>query len=203
MSPLPPTPPPSPPLEFSCRDNNRINLVLANRLKLQEVIGVGAYGTVYRAWDLVSQRSYAVKALNKIGMDLKQKKYQQNEIHLHYEASRHRHGNILTLESILDAPDCVYVVLEYCPEGDLFASITEKGIYAGNDELIRCVFLQIIDAVQHCHNRGIYHRDLKPENILVTNQGRTMKLADFGLATTNQLTPDFGCGSSFYMSPGK
>jgi serine/threonine protein kinase len=110
---------------------------------------------------------------------------------------------VVSLVNILDAPDCTYVVIEFCPEGDLFTNITEHGRYVGNDYLAKRVFLQILDAVEYCHSIGIYHRDLKPENILVTDLGLTVKLADFGLATTEYITSDFGCGSTFYMSPGK
>jgi serine/threonine protein kinase len=83
----------------------------------------------------------------------------------------------------------------------LFTNITERGHFVGNDALAKHAFLQILDAVQYCHSIGIYHRDLKPENILVADGGHTVKLADFGLATSDPYTSDFGCGSTFYMSP--
>ncbi|KAL9600603.1 MAG: hypothetical protein Q9179_003151 [Wetmoreana sp. 5 TL-2023] len=194
-----PTPPPSPPSYGICAPEDRLGLVLANRLELTGILGVGAYGVVYTAVDIHTNVPYAVKALNKVGLDPRQRKFQQREIQLHHEASHH--PNVVSLVKIMDSYDCTFVVLEFCPEGDLFSSITEGGHYLGNDFMAKRAFLQILDAVHFCHTIGIYHRDLKPENILVTDGGMTVKLADFGLATQEPMTSDFGCGSTFYMSP--
>ncbi|KAL5002340.1 kinase-like domain-containing protein [Aspergillus recurvatus] len=194
-----PTPPPSPPTARFYAPEDRLGLLLANRLELTSILGVGAYGVVYTAVDIHTDVLYAVKALNKAGLDPRQLKFQQREIKLHHMASQH--PNVVSLVRIMDSDDCTYVVIEFCPEGDLFSSITDKSHFVGNDPLVKRVFLQILDAVHYCHSLGIYHRDLKPENILVTDQGMTVKLADFGLATTDMFTSDFGCGSTFYMSP--
>jgi serine/threonine protein kinase len=173
---------------------------LAGRLELVSILGIGAYGVVYQAIDRLTNIPYAVKALPKAGLDPRQRRFQRREIALHNQASQH--PNVVSLLRILESPDCTYVVIEFCPEGDLFSNITEHGRFVGDDQLAKHAFLQILDAVQYCHSIGIYHRDLKPENILVTNHGHTVKLADFGLATTDSVTSDFGCGSTFYMSPG-
>lgn len=197
-----PTPPQSPQLQSTCLSpEDRLGCVLASRIELVSILGVGAYGVVYQAIDIYTNELYAVKALPKHGLDARQRRFQQGEIAHHYQASQH--PNVVSLMRILDSPECTYVVLEYCPEGDLFSNITEQGHFVGNDRLAKHVFLQLLDAVQYCHSVGIYHRDLKPENVLVTDNGRTVKLADFGLATRDKNTTDFGCGSTFYMSPGK
>ncbi|KAI9831588.1 MAG: hypothetical protein M1819_004820 [Sarea resinae] len=194
-----PTPPTTPPLLGQCAPADRLGQILANRLELTGILGVGAYGVVYTAVDIHTNVLFAVKALNKIGLDPRQRKFQQREIQLHHQASQH--PNVVSLVKIMDSIDCTFVVIEFCPEGDLFSNITERGHYVGNDFLAKRAFLQILDAVEYCHSLGIYHRDLKPENILVTDGGMTVKLADFGLATTEHITSDFGCGSTFYMSP--
>lgn len=195
------TPPQSPgPVSFCDAPESRLGLLLAHRLELTGILGVGAYGVVYSAIDIQTNIPYAVKALNKTGLDQRQREFQQREIKLHHMASNH--PNVVSLVRIMDSVDCTFVVLEYCPDGDLFSNITERGQFVGNDFLAKRAFLQILDAVQFCHSIGIYHRDLKPENVLVTDHGMTVKLADFGLATTDYYTSDFGCGSTFYMSPG-
>ncbi|EKG20151.1 hypothetical protein MPH_02508 [Macrophomina phaseolina MS6] len=195
-----PTPPASPTLSGGyAPPQQRLGQILAGRLQFIGILGEGAYGTVYKAVDIHSGVQYAVKALNKLNLEPRQRKFQQREIQLHHLASSH--PNVVSLVKIMDSPECTYVVLEYCPDGDLFSNITERGRYARDDELARRAFLQILDAVGYCHSMGIYHRDLKPENILVTDNGNTVKLADFGLATSDPYTSDFGCGSTFYMSP--
>jgi serine/threonine protein kinase len=193
------TPPPSPqPTCLSPED--RLGCVLAGRLKLVSILGVGAFGVVYQAVDVLTNIPYAVKALPKAGLDSRQRRIQRREIALHHQASQH--PNVVSLHRILDSPDCTFVVIEFCPEGDLFSSITEQGRFIGDDRLAKHVFLQILDAVSFCHSIGIYHRDLKPENVLVKDDGHTVKLADFGLATNDRISGDYGCGSTFYMSPG-
>jgi len=196
-----PTPPPSPPLIEICSPEDRLGLILADRLKLTSILGVGAHGVVYTAVDIHTSVPYAVKALNKIGLNSRQRKFQQREIQLHHEASHH--PNVVSLIKIMDFYDCTFVVLEFCSEGDLFFSITQRGHYLGDDYMARRAFLQILNAVDFCNSIEIYHRDLKPENILVSDEGLTVKLADFGLATQNHITFDFGCGSTFYMSSGR
>lgn len=183
----------------------RLGLLLEGKLRLDDILGTGAYGVVYTATDMTTGIPYAVKCLSKFNADgtpleRRQIAYQQREIRLHYLASAH--SNVVSMHKIIEGTDCIYVILEYCPEGDLFLNITERGHYVGNDNLSRKVFLQILDAVEHCHKLGIYHRDLKPENVLVTDHGDTVKLADFGLATSDDRSEDYGCGSTFYMSPG-
>lgn len=184
------------------------------RLEFISILGLGAYGVVYLARDvfaphtaeptsrahpsLGNQPLYAVKCLNKVGLDQRQRSFQCREILLHGLASHH--GNVVTLYNVIEEETCIYVVLEFCEEGDLFGMITERQRYLGDDDLIKSVFLQILDAVEHCHGAGIFHRDLKPENILCQEDGRKVVLADFGLATSDKTSGDFGCGSVSSLS---
>ncbi|KAK4130088.1 Pkinase-domain-containing protein [Trichocladium antarcticum] len=213
-----PTPPASPAFNHPCTiprqqlpprfapvaPEERLGRFITGSLQLTGIVGTGAYGVVYSAVDGKTNVPYAVKCLSKFNadgtpLDRRQVAFQTREIRLHYLASSH--ANVVSILKIIDYPDAIYVILEYCPEGDLFYNITERGQYVGKDELARRVFLQILDAVEHCHSLGIYHRDLKPENILVSDLGETVKLADFGLATSSDRSEDYGCGSTFYMSP--
>ncbi|KAK9319863.1 kinase-like domain-containing protein [Lipomyces orientalis] len=182
----------------------RLGTLLAARIKLVDVLGIGAYGVVYAAVDTAAKVRYAVKALLRDPATGEPLANTQNEVLLR-EISLltrvHHHPNIVSVADVINRDDGLYVVMEYCAEGDLFLNITEKKRYVGDDELARSVFLQLVDAVYYCHSVGVYHRDLKPENVLVADDGARILLSDFGLATVDRVSYEHGCGSSFYVSP--
>ena len=195
---------PDEPLGLHPTPESRVGKHLTRSLEITGILGTGACGIVYSAMKHSDQNRYAIKALSKkhkcgAPLDRRERKFQSREIKLHYAASSH--PNVVSMLRIMDDPECIYILLQYCPDGDLFSNITEMGRFVGNDYLIRVTFLQLLSAVQHCHKLGIYHRDLKPENILL--DGTQVFLADFGLATTDSESDEHGCGSSSYMSPGK
>ncbi|KAG1448792.1 hypothetical protein G6F56_008844 [Rhizopus delemar] len=172
---------------------------LIENLSIIKTLGKGAYGEVYLGLDVETNKKYAIKTLSR---RTQQQSFQERmEIGLHARLSDH--PNVIGLKRVIRQQETkqTHVVMEYGPEGDLFAAITERDLYTGNHPMIRKVFLQLLDAVSYCHENGVYHRDLKTENILVFDGGNTVKLADFGLATTNTVSQEFGCGSTFYFSP--
>jgi len=187
--------PPSPPLG-TLIDNGSLELV--------ELLGQGGYGIVYRAFDTRSPIpiSYAVKCLPHAHASRSSRRRQLHlrEIRLHKLASAH--PNVVSLHRVIEDKDFTYIVMDYCEDGDLFTQILHQRRYLGQDELVKHVFLQLLDAVEYCHSLGIYHRDLKPENVLCFDGGLRLAITDFGLATTDAFSEEFRTGSAYHMSPG-
>ncbi|KAH9957229.1 kinase-like domain-containing protein [Russula dissimulans] len=119
-------------------------------LAIEQVLGAGSFGVVYRARDTRSGVHYAVKCVEKRGSDY----YQTRETQLHARVSSHPH--VLTFHREIDGGDCAFFVYDLCA-GDLHSVIRELTFFR-KDELIKRVFIQIIDALEYCHSRGVYHR---------------------------------------------
>lgn len=106
--------------------------------------------------------------------------------------------NIIKIfDMIID--DCnIFLVMEYCNDGDL-KSIMLNPI---KEEYCKYYFYQIVNGLNHLEELNIIHRDLKPENILLSNNKKTIKLIDFGLAKSKSIKrSDTICGSPLYMAP--
>lgn len=111
------------------------------------------------------------------------------------------HPNIITLFDHFQSPHCLYLILEYCPNGSLLDLIKKTGPF-DMPKLID-YYQQILQATDYIHSIKIAHRDIKPQNILFDIHNRP-KLADFGLAEFFRSSQGeklrFG-GSIPYMAP--
>ncbi|KAJ7200418.1 kinase-like domain-containing protein, partial [Mycena pura] len=174
------------------------------RLELITILGAGAHGKVYKARDTTasSPSFYAVKCLRRpksnTDKDVIYARYQKREWSLHLRVSAH--PNIVTVHRHFADSEHNFLVFDLSLGGDLHQAIVD-GIYQGQTKLIKRTFTCIVDGVRFCHDRGVYHRDLKPENILVDLASGSVRIADFGLATTSKVSRGVGCGSSSYMAP--
>ncbi|KAJ7772259.1 kinase-like domain-containing protein [Mycena metata] len=178
-------------------------LVDEGRFYLTEILGEGNYGVVYKALDTTTNPTsptfYAIKCLGLAVPNTNQGHTQdEREIKLHALCSSH--PNVVTLHHRFCHEGRLFIALELSAGGHLFDAIS-LSVFRQNDELVRAVFLQLVDAVRFCHERGVYHRDLKPENILCGAGGEGVRVADFGLATERGHPSRSAGGSYAYMTP--
>ncbi|XVE54433.1 hypothetical protein DITRI_Ditri03aG0081100 [Diplodiscus trichospermus] len=112
-----------------------------------------------------------------------------------------RHPNIVRLHEVLAGRTKIYIILELVSGGELLDKIVHRGRLTENE--CRRYFQQLIDAVAHCHSKGVYHRDLKPENLLLDSYGK-LKVSDFGLSALPQQGVELlhtTCGTPNYVAP--
>ncbi|CAJ2634753.1 unnamed protein product [Trifolium pratense] len=112
-----------------------------------------------------------------------------------------RHPNIVRLHEVLASQSKIYIILEFIMGGELYDKIVQLGKLSENES--RRYFQQLIDAVAHCHKKGVYHRDLKPENLLLDAYGN-LKVSDFGLSAFTKQGDDLlhtTCGTPNYVAP--
>ncbi|XP_053621570.1 cyclin-dependent kinase 4 [Plodia interpunctella] len=169
-----------------------VSSLFQNPKKYEElnVIGTGAYGTVYKARDLhnggqvVAMKKVKV-AITEDGIPLSTLR----EIALLRQLEAYRHPNIVRLLDVCHGAPSVerdqqlllYLVFEHV-EQDL-ESYLKRAPGPLSENRIRCMSHDILSGIDFLHAHRIVHRDLKPHNLLVTASGR-VKLADFGLAKT-------------------
>lgn len=162
-------------------------------LKIDGYIGAGYIGAVFYATETSSGRPFAVKIFKKTP-------YWRQEATLHRFVSAH--PNIITLHTTTEYGDFGLLILEYCDGPDLHRFIHHSHAFAGDTTAIKRTFLQIIDAVQFCHQNTVYHRDLKLENVLYDSRTGEVFLTDFGVATDRGWSTD-RAGTVRSMSPGE
>jgi serine/threonine protein kinase len=176
-------------------------VVLNGRYETISPLNHGSFGMVFQAKDLVTGETVAIKVITKAGAASTGSSFavdeRSEELAVHLRIGSH--PNIVNLLQSFESETHIYLVLEFCSNGDLYEAIRlDKGPL--ETEHVREFMHQLVDAIEHMHAKGVYHRDIKPENIFLTQAG-TMKLGDFGLATTDVWSWEIAVGSDRYMAP--
>src|SRR5262249_13215233 len=140
-------------------------------------LGHGASGIVYKARQLSMNRLVAIKVLHSRLADNPDLLLTlTREAHL---AAKLSHNNIIQAIDVGSTGKLQYFVMEYV-EGRTLRQELEEGKRFEEREALE-IILQIAQALQHAHRRGLVHRDIKPGNIMVTADG-IAKLGDLGMA---------------------
>jgi len=151
---------------------------------IEQKLGEGGMGVVYRARDEKLQRDVALKFLEALPTGSS-----ASHEHVLQEAraiSALNHPNICTVYEVGEIDGKPYIAMEFIEGRPLTLEITSGGMAV---EQVERYGMQLADALGHAHSRGIAHRDLKSANVLVTPQGR-LKVLDFGIS--RRLEPGSG-----------
>ncbi|MGX4598757.1 Stk1 family PASTA domain-containing Ser/Thr kinase [Faecalimicrobium sp. JNUCC 81] len=175
--------------------------VLGNRYEIIRKIGDGGMAFVYEAKDRLLNRTVAVKVLRPEFVDDEEflGKFKREA----EAVASLSHPNIVNVYDVGEDGKVHYIVMEFIDGQNLKEIIKNEGTldeYTALD-----ITKQIAMALSAAHKKGIIHRDIKPHNILISNEGRIVKVADFGIAkaVSNSTMTNIGSiiGSVHYFSP--
>ena len=170
------------------------------RYRLDELVGEGGVGRVYRAHDRLLEMEVAIKLLNhefsrdETAIDLLKK---EARISLQL---LHRH--IVRLYNLERRQNLLLIIMEYVPGVSLntYMSRMPRG---GQPDLVLQIVSVMVDALGYAHRKGVLHKDITPGNVLISDDG-VLKLIDFGIAdrmNRQRVIPDYVIGTPVYMSP--
>ena len=172
-----------------------------DRYELRALAGSGGMANVFLAYDRILGRDVALKLLKD--------RYADDEDFVERFRREAKSAAALSNPFIVPVFDrgetkdgTCYIAMEYLPGGTLEDRIARAGRLSPRETVE--VAVQVAEALQAAHERGVVHRDVKPGNVLITKSGRA-KVADFGIARVAEATtlsePGDILGSAKYMSP--
>src|SRR5215218_8611014 len=172
-----------------------------NRYRLVRPLGSGGMADVFLAHDSILDRNVALKVMStRYASDDEFVERFKREAQ---SAAALSHPNIVSIFDRGASEDgTYYIAMEYLPGGTLKDRIMHKGALPARTAA--AVALQIAEALQAAHERGVIHRDIKPHNILITESG-DVKVTDFGIAraaSSSTMTRTGSIlGTAHYISP--
>ncbi|MFQ5904461.1 MAG: protein kinase, partial [Candidatus Binatia bacterium] len=169
------------------------------RYKIEDLLGQGTMGVVFKAYDPALERHAAIKVMN-TGLDV------DDELRARFfrearSAAKLNHPNIISIYELGDNRTRPFIAMEYV-EGEDLKAIIKNRAFIPLKEKLRWVS-HICEGLDYAHGHGVIHRDIKPGNVFITRDGK-LKILDFGLArlASSEMTRSgMLLGSPYYMSP--
>ncbi|KAJ4907808.1 CBL-interacting serine/threonine-protein kinase 21 [Raphanus sativus] len=167
------------------------------KYEIGRTIGEGNFAKVKLGYDTTNGTYVAVKIIDKA---LVIQKGLQSQVQREIRTMKLlNHPNIVQIHEVIGTKTKICIVMEYVAGGQLSDKLCRHKMKESD---ARKLFQQLIDAVDYCHNRGVYHRDLKPQNLLLDSKGN-LKVSDFGLSAVPKSGDmlSTACGSPCYIAP--
>lgn len=177
--------------------------LIADRYEIVATIGEGGVGTVYKVFDPLLKKDFAIKVLQHNADEAKAARLQREAI----AAGKLNHPHICRIDNFGQTQEgSPYMVMEYLEGQDLSEYLKSEGALSLESALE--IAIQISSALAYAHQHNIVHRDLKPANVVLLKQKSEIfvKLLDFGVAKLEAQKGDITqagaiVGSPLYMSP--
>ncbi|XP_033613649.1 glutamate receptor ionotropic, delta-2 [Fukomys damarensis] len=147
---------------------------MQGRYDVLRLLAQGGFGKVFLSRHYGTGIQVALKELKRADQEVS---YIEMEVGILKEL---RHPNITQLLEVIEYQDKVHLVLEYVKGVNLRQELRRNHKNRLQEKDAQRIFRDLLEAVGHCHDRGIVHGDLKPENVLMDIQGRA-KVCDFGV----------------------
>ncbi|MCZ7564432.1 MAG: serine/threonine protein kinase [Burkholderiales bacterium] len=167
-----------------------------------EILGKGAMGIVYKAFDPNIRRAVAIKTIRKELMDDDRGSALVARFrHEAQAAGRLSHPGIVGVYEYGEDDDIAYIAMEYV-QGNPLREYFNRGTRFEERDAV-AVMAQLLEALAYAHEQGVWHRDVKPANIIIMLNGK-LKIADFGIARidSSSLTQTGAVmGTPGYMAP--
>lgn len=178
--------------------------LIDDRYEIRRTIGCGGMGVVYEAYQHGLERNVALKLLtascNQDALDLA--RFEREALTL----SKLRHPNVVQFYAYGIWQNMPYIAMELLHGHSLQENLSRNEPMQPNEALR--ILIEVCEALNYAHAKGIFHRDIKPSNVILADGGGTAKLIDFGLARLVSTAPmqkltqtGMAIGSVLYMSP--